>query len=388
MSSGVDVRVKSIRIWWKHQGKLSREKLDWTVNQENIDKAHKLATLIQYELDADCFDLARHFPNSVNLVNNQMNHYIEEWIKRYQHTVAPSSWSSYSSNIKNHIKPYWGRKDPQYITADDMDSWINDTLLPKLSSKTTREILTRWRKIWQYWARKHPEAKDPSEGITIRLPDPDDPDPFTRDEIAKILDEPTDPDLNNLWNSLLWSGLSMHELICLAITDIDLVRGVIYINRSSVRNQYRVTKTRRRKRVVQMLATTKAAIQAQIHLVQDYPAQTITLLNRDNRTKRNEKVQWLWYCHSTGSHYNYDQMKNRWRKHLTACKVRYRAVNHGRHTYASQLLTTGLVSIEWLADQLGHGSTQMIHRHYGKYITTDAPDHVQKLDKYLSQSAA
>ena len=39
---------------------------------------------------------------------------------------------------------------------------------------------------------------------------------------------------------------------------------------------------------------------------------------------------------------------------------------------------------EWLASQLGHGSTQMIHKHYGKFIRTDAPDHIAKLNSHLA----
>lgn len=52
--------------------------------------------------------------------------------------------------------------------------------------------------------------------------------------------------------------------------------------------------------------------------------------------------------------------------------VEARPINYGRHTFASQVLSSGTVSAEWLAAQLGHINTQMIHKHYGKFIISDA----------------
>lgn len=387
-SAGIETLAKSIRIWWRDSdNKIQRETIRMEPNPENLKRARNISTIISAELELGTFDRARHFPDSKHLKQNQFNYYIDRWISRYQNTVAPSSWHSYHSHIENHIRPHWGLLNPAAITADDIDVWI-DGLLRKLSSKTVREVLTRFRKIWQMYERQYPDAQDPSKGITIRLPDPEDIDPFDREEIEKILGHDTNEDLKNLWTFMLWSGLSMHELVCLSVDDIDLEQGTVYVNRSCVRGAYRVTKTRRRKRSVQLLAPALDAVKKQIVLVSDAPPEKITILNRDNRTTKQEKVKWLWYCSTTKSHYNYDQVKNRWRSHLAACGVRYRSANNGRHTYASQLLTSGAVPIEWLANQMGHCSTQMINQHYGRLIATDAPDHVSRLNSILQLSTS
>ena len=55
---------------------------------------------------------------------------------------------------------------------------------------------------------------------------------------------------------MLWSGLSFHELISLAVEDLDLEKGCLFVNRSFVRDQYRVTKNRRRKRQVDFFTAT------------------------------------------------------------------------------------------------------------------------------------
>jgi integrase len=54
--------------------------------------------------------------------------------------------------------------------------------------------------------------------------------------------------------------------------------------------------------------------------------------------------------------------------------LRYRGVNQCRHTFASRLLTTGKYPEKWIADYLGHTSTAMLHKHYGKMIKQDRPD--------------
>jgi integrase len=384
MSAGIEPLVKCIRIWWKDKDAvLQRETVFWPPNMDNVERARKLAMVIDADLANGTFDRARYFPNSKHLQQNRFSYYIDRWILRYQHSVAPSSLRSYLSHIKLHIRPYWGDRNPTQITPDDVDRWLDHELTPKLSNKTIREILTRWRKIWALFERQRPEYRDPSAGISLRLSDPEEIDPFTREEIDTILGRETDPDLHNLWCCMLWSGLSIHEIIPLAIADLDMDKGVVYVNRSYVRGHYRVTKTRRRKRSVHLLATTKDALMRQIKLVEGYPQYTVEILNRDNRTSKKEKVHWLWYCKRTQTHYNYDQIKNRWRSHLEACNVRYRPANTGRHTYASQLLTSGAVPIEWLANQMGHCSTQMIHQHYGRLIDGDAPDHVGRLNVQL-----
>lgn len=38
-----------------------------------------------------------------------------------------------------------------------------------------------------------------------------------------------------------------------------------------------------------------------------------------------------------------------------------------RHTYASTLLSNG-ENVFWLATQMGHENTEMIFKHYGKWI--------------------
>ena len=83
---------------------------------------------------------------------------------------------------------------------------------------------------------------NPFENIVIHQVDTPEPDPFSKVEIAMILNTETDLDIQNLLPCLFWTGLSMSEQIPIAWEDIDLEKGTIQISRSYVRGIYRVTK--------------------------------------------------------------------------------------------------------------------------------------------------
>ena len=213
--------------------------------------------------------------------------------------------------------------------------------------------------------------------------DPDDIDPFDRDEMARILNYPTNITLHNLYTVMLWSGLSFHELISLAVEDLDLANGCLFVNRSYVREQYRVTKNRRRKRQVDLLPQVITALKNQIEQVSNNQKNSIQITDRDNKKIKSQTLTWLWYDDTSKTHFTYSQLSRRWKSHLESCGVRYRPLNNGRHTYASQVLSTGAVTAEWLANQLGHTNTDMIHRHYGKFIPKDANHIIKNLANAL-----
>ncbi|RUB35102.1 site-specific integrase, partial [Pseudomonas aeruginosa] len=53
---------------------------------------------------------------------------------------------------------------------------------------------------------------------------------------------------------------------------------------------------------------------------------------------------------------------------------------------ASQMLSSGIATPEWIADQMGHTSTAMIFKHYAKWISKDGPDIVGLLNQALKLS--
>lgn len=65
--------------------------------------------------------------------------------------------------------------------------------------------------------------------------------------------------------------------------------------------------------------------------------------------------------------------------------MRQRGPNTCRHTFASQMLSSEIVTPEWIADQMGH-TTAMIFRPYAKWINEDGPDVAGLLNQALKLS--
>ncbi|WP_019519362.1 Arm DNA-binding domain-containing protein [Faucicola boevrei] len=375
ISTGIEPLKKSIRIWWKINGQRERETLELPPTPQNLEHAKQIAEMIKMQLTLGTFDHAKTFPNSKKRPQAYFGYYINQFLNIEQHKIAQVSFDTYKSKIEHHIRPYWQHIHIAKITTADLENWIYNILLKKLSSKTVKEILMIWRKIYRQWARNQQYINDPSQYITIKQADPDDINPFTKEEIRTILDNETDPTLKNLWTVMLWSGLSSHELMPLAVTDLDLANKSLYVRRSYVKGNYRVTKNRRRKRQIALLPNVIQALKNQQEIVKNNAPNTINITDRDNKKTKQETLTWLWYNPKTKNHFTRSQLDLRWESHLKKCKITYRPINNGRHTYASQVLSTGAVSAEWLANQLGHTNTEMIHKHYGKFIPKDS-DHI------------
>ncbi|WP_256676232.1 hypothetical protein [Pseudomonas sp. CM27] len=147
-------------------------------------------------------------------------------------------------------------------------------------------------------------------------------------------------------------------------------------------------KTRRSTRRVKLLAPALRALQAQARYPRQLPADLIKVVERDNRTIREQRVQFVSHNTATGEPYpSSDVLRHGWWiHHLVGVGVRQHGSNTGRHTFASQMLSSGLATPEWIADQLGHTSTAMIFRHYAKWISQDGPDVVGLLNQTLRLS--
>ncbi|GMR06403.1 MAG: hypothetical protein BMS9Abin25_0996 [Gammaproteobacteria bacterium] len=64
---------------------------------------------------------------------------------------------------------------------------------------------------------------------------------------------------------------------------------------------------------------------------------------------------------------DYEHLERPWKYILKLAGVHYRNPYQTRHTYASQLLSGGESPL-FVAQQMGHKTTEMIMRHYGRWV--------------------
>lgn len=344
MADGVEVRGNRVRMYFRYQGELCREPFPGDATPENIAQAERLVGMINYEIKAGTFSYARHFPDSPKIKTNTLGHYIDLWLDIKHNEMAPSGFRTYKSKIETHIRPRWGNSQADLIDHLDLQTWVQQTLMPNLHNKTVREIISILRQVFVIYRTRNRTAHDPSEGIVVRLPDPDEADPFDRDEIAKILsgDETKQQEMN-LAKFMIWAGPRVSEAMALE------------------------------------------ALQAQASFTAKRDPVQIEVTDRDNKTVKRQTVRFVFHKSTTDEAWTSSDVliKTWWSKHLEEVGVRYRGPNNCRHTYASQMLSTGVVPLDWIADQMGHTSTAMIWRHYGKWINKDGPDMIGLLERAL-----
>ncbi len=113
--------------------------------------------------------------------------------------------------------PALGKHQINQIDHLDLQEWIQGTLSKTLKNKTIRDIISNVRQVFRLYRTRMKVAHDPTEGLMVRLPDPEAPDPFTRSEIKQILTTPTDRTLELLMvQFMLWAGPRVSETIALA----------------------------------------------------------------------------------------------------------------------------------------------------------------------------
>ncbi|MGB4344348.1 MAG: site-specific integrase, partial [Moraxellaceae bacterium] len=96
----------------------------------------------------------------------------------------------------------------------------------------------------------------------------------------------------------------------------------------------------------------------------------ITIRQRDNVTIKTEQVRFLLRNGASGEPRHVSSV-GRFASILKRAGVRHRGPNQCRHTFASQALSN-YVPKEWVARQLGHMTTVMIDKHYGRWIPQDS----------------
>ena len=138
-------------------------------------------------------------------------------------------------------------------------------------------------------------AHDPTEGLMVRLPDPEAPAPFTRAEIKQILETHTSRTQELLMiQFMMWAGPRVSETIAPAW---DALQKIDALNR-------------KRK------------------------AETVDIVERDNKTLRQHKLHFVLLNTKSGLPHVSDFVirDGFFEAHLLAAWVRYRGPGQRRHT--------------------------------------------------------
>ncbi|AYG46241.1 DUF3596 domain-containing protein [Pseudomonas sp. Leaf58] len=385
LPKGVDINGNLLRIAFMFEGERRREPLRNVakINKAAIAYADNKRRTILAEIKENRFDYAAHFPESAWLRARQqkqnepnqrtVNEGIVRWLEVMKVKKALSTFINYKSKSA-HVKRKFGDRIIATIPKSELELFQAELLRSGLKPKTVNDIFTVVRGVWGDAFSDEIIKTNPLERIENIQSDSNSEfaDPFTRSEIDRIAKADADREADTrmiVFNC--WTGLSLSELIAVAREDVDLVAGTVTVRRALVSGEFKVPKERSRIRTVELITPALALMNQIMADTSDAEPMQITVVQRDNITKKHERVRFLFRSSTSGLLWSGKTLSNWFTSHLERAGIRHRGANQARHTFASQALSS-YVPIEWVARQLGHSDTTMVRKHYGRWIATDA----------------
>ena len=269
---------------------------------------------------------------------------VPRWRKRNEEAMR--------ATLDNIILPSLGDKHLHEISRADLLTFRADISKrpgrggSSLSNKRINKIMSILASVLNEGCDRH-GVMSPSRTIKPLKQKRTEVFPFTLDEVNLILDK-VRKDYRNYLTVRMFTGLRTGEADGLQWEDIDFERGVIRIDRTHSRDGDGDTKTEGSRRFITMVPAVRSALT-------DHVA-----------TKR---ADCPWVFHSKhGLPVDAVNFTNRvWYPLLRHLGLKKRPPYQMRHTAATLMLAAG-ENPEWVAQTLGHSTTEMLFRVYSRFV--------------------
>lgn len=363
---GIELRKgvanESIRIKFMYRGMECRETLKLPHTKANINYATRLRGEILNAIEKESFKYADYFPDSPTALKFgagpsrvTVGAILREQMDTAKRTgnLSPSTIAGYKRLLNGHLLKQWDATPVIDVKPPELRAWIG-TLTGSI--KTVRNILTPLRNVFEQAINDDLIESNPLDRVKLTQIVPRDKqksaflvDPFSMAEIEAILANCQGQE-RNLWQHAFATGMRTSEFIALQWSAIDWVGYRIPVEQVKVAGVIKdYAKTEAGLRKIDMTKGAYDALKAQ----QAHTKLAGGFVFHDQRYD----LPWV----------GDDPLKKRWARILRKAGVRYRNPYQTRHTFASVLLSAGQSPL-YVAKQMGHRDTEMITRHYGRWI--------------------
>lgn len=369
---GVTRHGNSLRLDFSVQGKRYRKSINIKSTKSNVDFVKRKLESIKYDIATNTFDMEKYFPSKKNITDTKtFLGVIDEWLEFRGKELDPNTLRGYEKNRKLISKTV-GDIPIEQINEGWLLKW-RKAKLSVYSNKYINNIFSLVRGTFKFALMEGYIDSNPLVNISNLPISKKQPKPFTREDIETLENHVTDKESEQ--NYVLfscWTGMRGGEALALSWSDIDFDKEIVYVNRSVVNGLYKRPKNGKSRTVV-LLKPALEALKRQWSITSKNQPKDISVLERDNKTFTAEKVNIIFTNSNSGLPFRDIKTFGKvfWDNFLEECGVEHRGPNQCRHTYASQLITTGEIHLERIAQQMGT-SVNMLNKHYGKIIDEDA----------------
>ncbi len=327
--------------------------------------------------------------------------YVWQWfdLKSKNGTASGRTLRDYKSYITLYLEPFFGERGFGYINASTIEKFIVWARDLKVKKKPIRyesikkyivvlkmvcsdaAIEFQWRDFNPFFGfrgfrnRNAESVQSPVSSRERSIDDFADDEiiPFSISEVRSLRSALPDH-WKPYFDFAVSSGLRPGEQTALKPHDINWEKGTVRIRNAMTLNidgkpVEGPTKNKYSRREIRLTRAMLNALKAQEKIHKKFGCK-------------------YFFCSPTGGKVDLSNFRNyTWKGTLKKAKVRYRSIRQTRHTFATLAISRG-EDLSWIARVMGHANTQMLHRHYARFIE-DANGTVNgsKFDALFEESA-
>lgn len=364
------VHSQSIRIKFMFRGMECRESLKLAHTKSNINYAIRLRGEILNAIEKNTFKYPDYFPNSNAIgkfgarpVRVTIGDLLREQLAIADRALRPSTAKAYKDACSAHLFKQWDKVPLLELTPAALRAWIGTFTCKAKTLRNTLQPLSNAlnQAVNDDLIPANPLHRVKLDKILSREQRKSEfsPDPFDMVEIAAILGAATGQE-RNLWQFAFATGMRPSEYMALEWQSVDWMKCLVGVDRTRVvKVTTEDTKTTAGRRQIDMLQGAFDALKAQQQFTALADGLVFHDAFRDSGWDTNKAV------------------RRRWRITLRKAKVRYRNLYQTRHTFASALLSAGVNPL-YVAKQMGHRDTEMINRHYGRWLELGSTEETRR----------
>jgi len=282
----------------------------------------------------------------------------KEHLKSYRHLRGM---------VDNRLLPIFANKDVKKITRGEIKEFV-DTLLLDLTPKRTRMILNTLRAILDIAMDYEYITINPADNIKLPKHTAMKMQPFTPDEVRILLNH-SNGWFQNMIAVAFYTGMRQGEIIALTISDIDFQSMTINVDKRIAQGEIDTPKTESSIRKVPIFKSLLPYLQNQLELC-----------------KKEMCFSLFFNPNTKESFYDSKKLSKYWYNLLDECGFEHRRFYNTRHSFVTNMIRSGAVSILDVSQMVGHKTIEETISTYTKFFPEEHLKVSRNVDPFTDTS--